>query len=125
MWNNRVWEVEYTDGFEAWWNGLSDGEQESVARGVELVRALGPALGRPWVDTLKGSKFPNMKELRTQHSGQPYRTLFAFDPRRCAILLIGGRKSGDDRWYETYIPMADRLYAEHLEQLTREGLIDG
>jgi hypothetical protein len=57
-----------------------------------------------------------MRELRTQHAGRPYRTLYAFDPRRMAILLIG-----DDRWYEVHVPMADQLYDEHLEQLRREG----
>jgi hypothetical protein len=64
-----------------------------------------------------------MKELRTQHRGRPLRTLFAFDPRRCAILLIGGDKSGDNRFYEQMIPIADRLYDEHLETLRKEGLI--
>lgn len=65
-----------------------------------------------------------MRELRTQHSGRPLRTLYAFDPRRAAILLIGGDKTGADRWYDTYIPIADRLYDEHLDQLRKEGLID-
>ena len=64
-----------------------------------------------------------MKELRTQHQGRPIRTLFAFDPRRCAILLIGGDKTGDDRFYERIIALADRLYDEHLETLRKEGLI--
>lgn len=64
-----------------------------------------------------------MKELRTQHEGEPYRTLFAFDPRRCAILLIGGNKTGDKRFYNTFIPQADRLYDEHPAELKREGLI--
>jgi hypothetical protein len=70
-----------------------------------------------------GSKHANMKELRTQHQGRPLRTLFAFDPRRCAILLIGGDKTGDDRFYERMIPIADKLYDEHLAQLRKEGLI--
>ena len=64
-----------------------------------------------------------MRELRTQHQGRPFRTLYAFDPRRAAILLIAGDKTGDDRWYDTYIPIADRLYDEHLEQLKDEGLL--
>ena len=72
---------------------------------------------------LKGSKHSNMKELRTQHQGRPIRTLFAFDPRRCAILLIGGDKAGDERFYERMIPLADRLYDEHLDMLRKEGLI--
>ena len=54
-----------------------------------------------------------------------YRILFAFEPRRCAILLLGGDKTGDDRWYDENIPIADRLYDEHLEALRKEGLIDG
>jgi len=61
-----------------------------------------------------------MKELRTQHDGKPYRTLFAFDPRRVAILLIGGDKTGKDRWYEEFVPRADKIYAEHLRQIEKE-----
>jgi hypothetical protein len=66
-----------------------------------------------------------MKELIMQHSGRPYRVLYAFDPRRCAILLIGGDKTGDDRWYETYVPLADRIYDMHLAALEKEGSTDG
>ncbi len=66
-----------------------------------------------------------MRELRTQQAGHPLRTLYAFDPRRTAILLIGGDKTGDDRWYDVHVPLADRLYDEHLEQLRKEGQIDG
>lgn len=57
--------------------------------------------------------------------GRPFRTLYAFDPRRMAILLIGGDKTGDDRWYDVNVPIADRLYDQHLVQLRREGEIDG
>jgi hypothetical protein len=66
-----------------------------------------------------------MKELRIQHHGKPYRALFAFDPRRVAILLIGGDKTGKARWYQECVPVADRLYDEHIETLRQEGLIDG
>ena len=66
-----------------------------------------------------------MRELRTQHAGRPYRTLYAFDPRRCAILLIGGDKTGDGRWYDTHVPLADALYDIHLETLAKEGGIGG
>ena len=66
-----------------------------------------------------------MRELRTQHAGRPFRTLYAFDPRRNAILLLGGDKTGDDRWYEVNVPVADRLYDEHLAELKKEGLING
>jgi hypothetical protein len=61
-----------------------------------------------------------MKELRTQHAGDPYRTLYAFDPKRVAILLIGGNKTGDSNWYKTYLPIADNLYEKHLEELKKE-----
>ncbi len=64
-----------------------------------------------------------MRELRVQHQGDPYRILYAFDPRRNAILLIGGNKAGDGRWYETFVPLADRLYDEHLALLKKEGLL--
>jgi hypothetical protein len=64
-----------------------------------------------------------MRELRVQHRGHPYRVLYAFDPRRVAILLIGGDKTGHDRWYEQFVLVADRLYDRHLETLKREGLI--
>jgi hypothetical protein len=66
-----------------------------------------------------------MKELRVQHAGRPYRVLYALDPRRSAIFLLGGDKTGKDRWYEIFVPKADRLYDEHISSLRREGLIDG
>lgn len=64
-----------------------------------------------------------MRELRIQHGGRPYRVLYAFDPRRAAILLLGGDKTGQDRWYEQFVPTADGLYDEHLETLKKEGLL--
>lgn len=118
-----MWEVEYTDEFEQWWLSLDADEQESLAASVELLQVIGPGLSRPHADTLKGSMHSNMKELRTQHQGHPLRTLFAFDPTRTALLLIGGDKTGDDRFYERMIPEADRLYTEHLKELEREGLL--
>jgi len=118
-----MWEIEFTDEFGAWWILLSEQEQESIAASVELLRQLGPHLGRPHVDAIQGSRHSNMKELRTQHQGRPLRTLFAFDPRRCAILLVGGDKTGDDRFYDRMVPVADRLCDEHLLALEKEGLI--
>jgi len=118
-----MWDVEYTDEFGQWWDTLDEHEQESIAASVELLRQLGPQLPRPHADTITGSKHSNMKELRTQHRGRPLRTFFAFDPRRYAILLIGGDKTGDKRFYERMIPLADRLYDEHLKTLGKAGLI--
>jgi len=117
-----MWEVEFTDEFESWWVTLGVDEQKSIDASVELLREMDPQLSRPHADTIQGSKHANMKELRTQHRGRPLRTLFAFDPRRCAILLIGGDKTGDNRFYQQMIPLADRLYDDHLEQVRKEGL---
>ena len=117
-----AWQIEGTDEFQEWFSGLTIAERESVAHAVGVLEQLGPGLGRPEADTVKGSRYPNMKELRIQHAGRPYRVLFAFDPRRSAILLIGGRKSGR-RWYERMISAADTIYERYLEELTQEGLI--
>ena len=83
------WEVEYTDEFEDWWESLSEGEQEDISASVQLLEETGPNLGFPHSSGISDSKHSHMRELRTQHSGKPYRTLYAFDPRRNAILLIG------------------------------------
>lgn len=88
-----------------------------------LLERVGPFLSRPHADTVNGSRHSNMKELRTQHAGRPIRTLFAFDPRRTAILLIGGDKTGDARSYDRMVPIADDLYDEYLADLRKEGLI--
>ena len=99
---------------------MSAEEQNSVAMVVDLLEERGPSLRRPYSDVIASSRHANMKELIIQHEGRPYRVLYAFDPRRCAILLIGGDKTGDDRWYERFVPMADRLYDEHLAALQEE-----
>jgi hypothetical protein len=114
-----AFEVEFTAEFEAWWNGLGEEEQESVDYSVRLLEERGPALRRPHVGTLTGSQFPNMKELRVQHYGRPYRILFAFDPRRVAMLLLGGDKTWNSRWTAEAIARADALYAAHLAELER------
>src|SRR3954464_6842370 len=118
-----MWEVEFTDEFELWWGGLTEDEQADVSASVELLEAHGPRLGRPHVDTIHGSRHSNMKELQTQSGGKPLRTFFAFDPRRSAILLIGGDKTGDDRFYDRMVPIADALYETYLKEIANEGLI--
>lgn len=92
---------------------------------VLLLRQFGPTLKYPHSFDIKGSKHTHLRELRIQHVGQPYRVLYAFDPRRVGVLLIGGNKTGDDRWYETFVPLADKIYDDHLVTLKREGLLDG
>jgi hypothetical protein len=85
-----------------------------------LLQKIDPVLSRPHADVIHSSRHLNMKELRIQHLGRPYRVLFAFDPRRCAMLLIGGDKSGNDRWYEEFVPLADDLYDQHLESMKKK-----
>ena len=113
--------MEYTDEFESWWENLNEDEQESVASYVLLLEARGPMLGYPFSSGIEQSKHSHMRELRVQHGGRPYRVLYAFDPRRVGILLIGGDKTGDDRWYDKYVPIADKIYEEHLEALKKES----
>lgn len=115
--------MEYTEAFERWWESLTSSEQESVDAVVRLLEEKGPALTRPYSDVISSSRHPNMKELRIQHAGRPYRVLYAFDPRRKAILLIGGSKAGKARWYAAAVPRADKIFDEHLRQLKKEGLI--
>jgi len=116
-----AFEVEYTDEFDIWWKELSEAEQESVVASVKLLQELGPHLPFPYSSGVKGSKYSRMRELRVQHKGNPIRILYAFDPRRIAILLIGGNKKGQDDWYKTFIPQADKLYADHLKLLNNES----
>jgi hypothetical protein len=112
-----AWEVEYTDEFGEWWNSLAEEEQKSVAVVVGLLEEHGPGLKRPYSDVIHGSRHANMKELRVQHEGRPYRVLYAFDPRRAAILLIGGDKTGNNHWYEIFVPIAEKLFDDHLREL--------
>ncbi len=118
------WEVEYTKAFEAWWGRLTEEEQVELDAKVQLLEQYGPVLPRPHSDVIVTSKHANMKELRgrvvfPRHRAE-LRVLYAFDPRRVAILLIGGDKTGNPNWYDEYVPIADRLFAEHLRQLEKE-----
>lgn len=112
-----TWEVEVSDEFIEWYTALGFEERASIAAGVGMLQVYGPELGRPQVDTLRGSAFPNMKELRVQHRGRPYRVLFAFDPRRNAYLILGGDKTGDKNWYTDAIRRADAIYSQHLREI--------
>ena len=117
-----AWDVEYTDQFGDWFRALDEASQEDVTGAIRRLLAYGPMLGRPFADIIKSSRHHNMKELRPMSSS--IRMLFAFDPRRTAILLIGGDKAGAwDVWYERTVPIADRLYDQYLEELREEGLL--
>jgi hypothetical protein len=117
------WDIEFTDEFGRWWDTLPLAAQEAIAHDVEVLGHVGPALGRPLVDNVRLSRHANMKELRTQHRRSAFRILFAFDPRRSAILLVGGDKAGTSRFYAQAVREADHLYDEHLETLRKKGLI--
>ncbi|MGD1092065.1 MAG: type II toxin-antitoxin system RelE/ParE family toxin [Bryobacteraceae bacterium] len=86
---------------------------------MSLLQELGPMLRMPHSSGVEMSQHAHMRELRIQHEGRPYRVLYAFDPRRVAILLIGGEKTGKDRWYEAHVPRADASYDRHLRELER------
>lgn len=118
-----AYEVEVTDEWLAWFDQLTADEQEELAATIGLLEVKGPHLPFPYSSAVSSSRHSHMRELRTQVHGRPFRTLYAFDPRRVAILLIAGDKTGDDRWYEVLVPRADDLYDEHLEILEEEGLI--
>ena len=117
------WEVEYTDEFGEWWFQLSKRQQADVAARIELLGERGPHLPFPFSSDVRSSRHGTMRELRVQSGGRPIRIFYAFDPRRASILLIGADKTGIDRFYEKFVPIADALFDEHLAQLRREGLI--
>lgn len=106
----------FTDEFEAWWACLTAGEQVSVDTVVQLLETNGVTLRFPHTSGVSGSKYGHLRELRIQHQGRPLRVLYAFDPERQAVLLIGGDKTGQDRWYEIFVPLADSIYQRYLEQ---------
>ncbi len=108
-------EVNVTDEFKAWYEGLSEAEQDRVAFTIGLLEERGITLPHPYSSSIKGASFA-LRELRTQAEGGPLRTLYAFDPSRQAVLLIGGDKTGDDRFYERMIPIAARIWNEYLEE---------
>lgn len=115
-----LWEILFHKEFEKWFDAQEPGVQEAIASHLDVLEEEGPRLGRPYVDTLKDSNYPNLKELRVQHLGRPFRILFAFDPKRQAVLLVGGDKGGKKRWYEEHIPIAEQRLQEHLAAIEKE-----
>jgi hypothetical protein len=107
-------EVIVTADFETWWDGLDVEEQKSVAVVVAMLEERGATLPFPYSSGIAGSR--KLRELRIQHAGEPYRVLYAFDPKRNAILLLGGNKTGVGHWYDTYVPKAEKLFAAYLKE---------
>lgn len=115
-----AWEIEFSPEFGRWWDSLNASEQQSVDFSVSLLQQVGPTLKMPHSSGIEISSHRHMRELRIQHEGRPYRVLYAFDPRRVALLLIGGDKTGNSRWYEEHVPLADAIYNRHLRELESE-----
>jgi hypothetical protein len=113
------WDAYFHPKFKAEFDALPRTVQDELLASLTPLRVYGPALGRPEVDTLKGSAFANMKELRFRAAGGVWRVAFAFDPERAAILLVAGDKSGvsEKRFYKQLIDKADKRYREHLDNL--------
>jgi len=107
-------EVRVTPAFEEWYTGLDEAQQNWVRRFDELLKELGVALPFPFSSAIAGSKVA-MRELRVKSKGDQIRILYAFDPVRRAVLLLGGSKIGKgNRWYKTAIPQAEKLYAQFI-----------
>lgn len=116
------WEILETTEFADWFAGLTGQQQTAVSHRRELLSQLGPAMTRPYVDTITGASLQNLKELRVSSQGS-LRILFAFDPRRRAVLLLGGDKSEGSAWngwYPSAIELAEELFVEHLKNMENE-----
>jgi hypothetical protein len=118
-WRYGVWEVLQTDEFRGWFDALDEDAQEDILAAAMVLAVKGPTLGRPWVDHLKASNVQNLKELRVQSSGRPFRICFVFDSGRRAVFLFGGMKRGvqEKRFYMQFIRNAERVLEKYLEGL--------
>ncbi|MCR5563431.1 MAG: type II toxin-antitoxin system RelE/ParE family toxin [Desulfovibrio sp.] len=111
-----AWQVIHCDEFAAEFMEFPEGLQDELLAHQAMLAELGPSLGRPTVDTLKGGNLPNLKELRFVWQREPYRFLFAFDPKRRAIILVGGSKAGDKNFYVRMVKIAERRYENFLHE---------
>lgn len=119
-----VWGIVFDPSFEAEFGALVESVQDELLAHVSVLEQIGPQLGRPHVDTLKGSRYANMKEIRFRADGGVWRVAFAFDPERKAILLVAGDKSGmnEKRFYRQLIKKADERFEAHLRhKLAQNG----
>ena len=118
-----TWDVEFYADFALEFEELEEEVQNELLAHVHLLGEFGPVLGRPWADTLKGSKHANMKELRFKAVAGVWRVAFAFDRRRRVILLVAGDKSGgsEKRFYKELIRKADERFDKHLSTTAKKG----
>jgi hypothetical protein len=110
-----VVEVIARDEFTSWFGSLDEQDTAAVVRVVDLLEARGVTLGFPHSSAIEGTTIA-MRELRVQSGGRPLRVLYAFDPKRQAVLLLGGDKTGDDRFYERMVPQAEKIWKEYLDE---------
>ena len=110
-----MWTIQTRKIFDDWLEQQSDTDRESVLTLLKVLSEIGPRLGRPYADTLKGSRIPNLKELRIQSAGDPIRALFAFDPNRQAVILCAGHKGNEKRFYKEMISLAEAEFENHLK----------
>lgn len=115
-----MWTVIFTTRFDQWFDEQDEDTQEKILADLSNLETYGPKLSRPYADTVNGSKYSNMKELRIQHDGRPMRAFFAFDPIRRAIILCAGDKSNDKRFYKTMIRIADEEFSAHLTMMEED-----
>jgi hypothetical protein len=116
------WQVMMSGHVSEWLDSIDEPSRKQIGYAIEALAVGGPNLGRPIVDTISGSTYKNMKELRPGSSGKSeIRILFAFDPIRQAYLILAGDKSGEwTKWYKKNLPLAEKIYAEHLEELNKK-----
>ena len=116
------WVVLTTEEFDAWFEQLTETQKKRIAVKIDMLELRGPTLRHPDSSDIAGSRHGGMRELRIQIGGAPFRVLYAFDPNRAAVLLLGGDKTGDERWFEVNVPKADLLFDRHLASLEpKEG----
>lgn len=113
-----MWNIVYSSEFEQWFFSLNEDEQDSVLYSLNVLKQIGPQLGRPHVDTIQGTELCNLKELRIQHQGYPYRAFFVFDPKRQAVVLCAGNKTGNaNLFYKTMVTIAIQIYKRYLQEI--------
>jgi hypothetical protein len=117
-----AWQIEYTNESGAWWDTLTEDERIRITASVGLLESRGSDLPFPHSSGISGSWHGHLRELRVSAGGRPIRVFYAFDPRRIAISLISGDKTGQDDFHTRLIPFADRLYDEHLAEIAAEAM---
>jgi hypothetical protein len=115
------WSVEGTAEFDEWWESLEEEAQDAVDVIIGMLEEVGPRVPYPYSSAIRGSRYGALRELRIQHRGRPLRVLYAFDPRRVAVLLLGDDKGGSKRWYRKAVARADSVFDGHLEDLKGGG----